>query len=342
MPVSSRGFTTTDGIDLNEILYNTVLPIVDLYNNEEVLDLRAMMCMDGDESYFKFDASGRWKFQILAEAEKPISRKIEYGKRQKDVTKYGLDIDYTFDWLMSEQSSSTEIAYKAGKAVTRDRALQTSVILDAAVTSSTDGWYNGSFATLEKMNIPPTFGGNTFTAAHTHYVGGGSSTLALSYITAAKKHLKEHGYKGTMWGLCNANMFEKIENLAGWAALSSTAFIISNKVVDGVAVDGFRGRLLGIDWKETEWMPDNYFMLVGSGDGLQDKPFRFIQKKNPRAKGLILTPGSYNVEYPIIDATYLHWLAAQSLNRGAGVVYYLGASWSNPTAITTNVVDDGS
>lgn len=338
MPVSNRGFTTTDGIDLNEILYNTVLPIVDLYNAEEMLDLRAMMCVDGDESYFKFDASGKWKFQRLAEAEKPMSKKIEYGKRQKDVDKFGLDIDYTFDWLMSEQSSSTEIAYKANKAITRDRALQTAVILDAAVQSSTDGWYNASFSSLEKVNTPPVYAGNTFTDQHTHYVGAGSSTLALSYITAAKKHLKEHGYKGDIWGLCNADFFSKIENLAGWAALATTSMIVNVKVVDGISVDGFKGRMLGIDWKETEWMPDDYFMLVGSTAG-QEKPFRFIQKKNPAAKGLILTPGSYNVEYPIIDATYLHWLAAQSLHRGAGIVYKLNATWGNPTAITTNVVE---
>ena len=47
----NRGFTTTDGIDLNEVLYNTVLPIVDLYNQEEELDLRALLCEDWDESY---------------------------------------------------------------------------------------------------------------------------------------------------------------------------------------------------------------------------------------------------------------------------------------------------
>ena len=61
--VTNRGFTTTDGIDLNEVLYGTILPIIDLYNSDEELDLRSMLTIDGDESYFKFDASGKWKFQ---------------------------------------------------------------------------------------------------------------------------------------------------------------------------------------------------------------------------------------------------------------------------------------
>ena len=103
-------------------------------------------------------------------------------------------------------------------------------------------------------------------------------------------------------------------------------------------MDGFRGRLLGIDWKETEWMPDDYFILVGTTEG-QGAPVRYVQKKNPSAQGLILCPGGYDVRYPIIDATYLHWLAAQVLYRGAGVVYKLATTWGNPTAITTNVVE---
>jgi hypothetical protein len=332
-----KGFTTTDGIDLNEILYGTVLPIIDLYNAEEELDLRAMMCIDGDEGYYKFDASGHWKFSALAEAEKPTSRKIKWGKRQKDTVKYGLEIDYTFDWLMSEQSSAKEIAMRANKAINRDRALQTAKILDVCVQSATDGFYNASFSSDENMTTPPTYGAKSFATTHTHYVGAGATTLALSHVTAAKEHIKEHGYKGQIWGFCNADFFKKIEDLAGWAALTSSAFIIPNKVVDGISVDGFKGRLLGIDWKETEWMADDYFLLIGTMEG-QDKPVRYVQKKNESAKGLILTPGSYDIRYPIIDATYLHWLEAQVIYRGAGTTYKLAATWGNPTATTTNVV----
>ena len=41
-----KGHTTTDGIDINEIYYDTILPILDLYNHEEMLDIRAMVCGD--------------------------------------------------------------------------------------------------------------------------------------------------------------------------------------------------------------------------------------------------------------------------------------------------------
>jgi hypothetical protein len=336
--VSQRGFTTTDGIDLNEILYGTVLPIIDLYNAEEVLDLRALLTVDGDESYFKFDASGKWKFQKLAEGEKPASRKKEYGKKQKDTEKYGLDVDYTFDWLMSDMSSSSEIASLASKALDRDRALQTAIILETALQSSTDGWWNGAYTADEKITTPPTWGTNVFTGTHTHYVASGSTTLSLTDITAAKQLVKEQGFNGRMIGFANSDFMQKVEDLAGFnIAGNANQLLIQSPITDRVAMDGFAGRMLGVDWIETEWMPDDYFMIIGSRAG-QDKPIRFIQKKNPSAHGLLLMPGSYDPKYPIIDATYIHWLAAQVLWRGAGVVYQLAASFSDPT-ITTNVVE---
>jgi len=156
MAVSSRGLTTTDGIELNEVLYNTVLPIIDLYNAEEELDLRVMFTVDGTEAYYKFNAADKWKFQILGEAEKPISRRRQYAKRQKDTLKYGLGVEYTYDWLVSEQASSTEIARLAADAIARDRALQTSVILDVCVQNTTDGFFNASFTTDEKLTEPPS------------------------------------------------------------------------------------------------------------------------------------------------------------------------------------------
>ena len=334
----SRGFTTTDGIDLNEVLYGTVLPIVELYNQEEVLDLRALLCSDHDESYIKFDASGQWKFQKLGEAEKPQSKKKVWGKMQKDTVKYGLDIGYTYDWLMSEAASAQEITRMASKAIDRDRALQTAVILQECLESG--GFFNGSFSADEKMTQPPTYGANTFASTHTHYVASGSATITLATITAMKVHIKEHGFKGNLWGLMNSDMTRNIEDLAGWYGATAGTTTLPGKIVDQVAIEGFAGRLLGIDWKETEWMPNDYLILIGTQAAGGEKPLRYIQKKNPSARGLILAPGSYDPKYPIIDADYIHWLEALVVLRGAGVVYQLttDATYTDPD-VTVNVVE---
>ena len=326
MAVETRGYTTTDGIDLNEVLYDTVLPILDIYNQEEILDIRAMVCFDWTEQYYKFQINQKWPFQKLGEAEVPTSRKLKYGKRQIDTVKYGLGITYTFDWLMSEQSSSEEIARLAAKAVSSDRDLVTSVVLDNALKSSgTDGWYNGSFSTNELITNPPSNGVITFTAAHTHYNATNSATLRLSDITAAKEHLKEHGYNGDIFGFCNADLTKDIEDLAGFFVTTTANYSGVGSLENQVVIDGWRGRLLGINWKETQWMPDQYFLLIGTKAG-EDKPLMFVQKKNPSAKGLILTPGSYDVRYPLINASYLRWFATQVAYRGAGVAYYIAAT----------------
>jgi len=333
-----EGLMTTDGIDLNEVLYDSVLPTVDVYNRQEMLDLRALLCSDHNESYIKFDVSGNWKYEKLGEGQMPQARKIVWGKAQKDTGKYGLNVGYTYDWLMSDFASSENIRRMINNAISQDRALQTAVILDECLL--TGGWFDGSFTAAEVIKAPVTYGQNNFTGTHTHYNTSGSATLTLATITAMKEHVKHHGFKGQLWGLMNANMTKTIEDLAGWVAATTTP--VSGKIIDQVAIEGFQGRLLGVNWKETEWMPDDYLLIVGTYEGRAgEKPLRYIQKKNPGARGLILTPGT-RPNYPIINSAYIHWLEALIVLRAAGVVYQISANttYTNPS-ITANVIELG-
>lgn len=343
MAVENRGFTTTDGIDLNEVYYNTVLPILDIYNAEEVLDIRAAVCIDGDESYYKFPVNtSRWKFQKLGEIEKPTSHKMVWGKRQRDTEKYGLGITYTFDWLMSEQSSSSEVARLAAKAVATDRDLLTAVIIENCMKSSdSNGFYAGAayYDSAEKQDRPSPFGNNAFATSHTHYNSTGAATLRVSDLTAAKEHLKEHGWGAPFVGFCNADFIKDLEDLLGLFVTTTANYaFVGNSITDSVMRDGFKGSLLGINWIETQWMPDDYFMIIGTRAG-EDKPVRFIQKKNPSAQGLILTPGSYNVAYPLIEASYLRWFTTQVLYRAAGYVAYVSASAYTSPDLTSGMIE---
>ena len=338
MSLPGTGLTTTDGLDLNEILYGTVLPVINLYNREEVLPIRTMVTSDFTEQYFKFDASGQWKFQKLGEGEKPRYRSQIWGRKQKDAVKYGLGIGYTYDWLISQEGSSQEVADKVRKAIERDRALESTVVLDAILTSGVDGFWNGAYGADEKMSTPPSFGNNTFTAAHTHYTASGNTSLKLTDIVTAKAKNKEHGHKGPFIGLANGDTIADIENLAGWAARSSAEFPVQNRVIDDVAIDGFSGRLLGVDWIETEWVPNNYIAIISPNvPGEARRPINFIQKANASARGLVLLPGSFDPRYPIVDAWYAHWLAAQVIFRGAGHVTQFAASYTSPNVLAQTV-----
>ena len=83
-------------------------------------------------------------------------------------------------------------------------------------------------------------------------------------------------------------------------------------------------------------MPDGYFMLVGQSSLDPRKPVAYIQKPVRAGKGLVLTEGIGR--FPIVGSSFDHWLAAQVTLRGAGVVYYLGTSWTDPS-ITANVIE---
>lgn len=336
MVLSSHGLTSSDGIDLNEILYGTVLPIIDVYNEEEVLDLVGLLAEEVDERYRKFEAQPRWKFKRLGETERGLQHKIVWGKRQKDTERLGLEIGYTQDFLFSQDASVLEIKRLVRRAIARDRALITVTLLNAMATNGTDGFFSGAFTTEEKMTIPQSFGTNTFVAGHNHYVATGSTTLALSDLTAAREHIKHHGYTEKIWGFANANFMKKVEDLAGWGGNNVYLNVIPNKVVDQIAIQGFKGMLLGIDWKETEWMPDGYFMLVGQSGLDPRKPVAYIQKQVAAAKGLKLTEGIGR--YPIVGSAFDHWLAGQVTLRGAGVVYRLATTWSDPS-IEGNVIE---
>jgi hypothetical protein len=343
MGVELRGFTTTDGIDLNEVYYNTVLPILDIYNAEETLDIRNMVCVDGDESYYKFPVNtSKWKFRKLGEIEKPTSHKIVYGKRQRDTEKYGLGITYTFDWLMSEQSSSTEVGKLAAKALATDRDLVTAVIIENSMNNvSSNGFYAGAayYDTAEKQDRPPIYGQASFLTTHTHYVSTGSATLRVSDLTAAKEHIKEHGWGAPFVGFCNADFIKDLEDLIGlFLTTTATYANLGQDLPNQVMREGFKGSLLGINWVETQWMPDGYFMIIGTRPG-EDKPVRFIQKKNPSAQGLLLTPGSYNAAYPLIEASYLRWFTTQVLYRAAGYVGYISTDAYTAPSLTTNVLE---
>ena len=320
------GFRTTDDIDLNEIFYNSILPGLELFN-KEVLDIRGEVAIDHDESKVKVPVN-LWSFTKLAEGEEPYARRLAFGRFQKDSQKYGLAQGFTFDFLMRAPSADVDLAQAA--ALAADRELQTQVIL--AEATATGAWWDGTFNSEEGLTTPPDFGSNTFTGGHTHYVTTSSATPALSDFTNAKQLVAEHGSTGRYIAWHNSVQTKQIEDLAGFDTAA-----VANPLTDRVTLEGFTGRLLGIDFVETEFLPSGYILLLRVPSTGVLKPMRFIQLKNPSGRGLIILPGN-NQDYPIINSRYFHWLAALTVFRSAGVAIQVttGASYSNPGAPLSN------
>lgn len=329
-----KDLKTMDGISLNKIFYCHILPKIEEYSSE-MLPLMKLLCMDHDESYINFD-TGRYKYERLSEGEMPKERKIIWGKRQRDAEKFGHNIGYTWDWLLSEQASRKNTMARLGQAIERDKALLLSLMLETCLVSSANGFYNGEFEKMEEMDRPPKneFKGITFEKDHSHYLAFAKKELDQEIIDETLTHIKHHFPWDIFLLFCNSDMKTRIK-----------CFASRNKPkkekVNGQIIDDYVGKILSKDDLEIaciqlNWMPDNYFLVIGTSQGRR-KPLMFIQKRNPAAKGLILEPGR-RPDYPIIDSVFIRFLTFRVLERGAGVGLFLGQKWKNPE-ITGHIID---
>ncbi|MFA5036681.1 MAG: hypothetical protein WC479_05845 [Candidatus Izemoplasmatales bacterium] len=332
------GYLTTDGVDLNEVYYNTVVPSISRYNNYDFFPFRETLCSDGDESYIKFPLD-RITFDSLGEAEVPSAKKLKWGRFIGTTSKTGAAFGYTMDFL--KDASSRMINDVQAEIYAADRNAVMNKVLNVCLDSaSSDGFYNTYFDSESDMKAysnvgaPPAYGQNTFTAAHTHYVPLNSTSIALTDITSAKHHIAEHGSPSKLVAFINSEQVEVFENLAGWNYSTTATYLIPNPITDKTAIDGFQTRWLGIDFFQTEAIPAGYVLIVdvGTGGGY-DKPVKFIEPKNASFRGLQLLPGNAIKDYPIIESYFLRWMGAKVWKRAAGIVLQAksGTTYSAPT-----------
>ena len=319
-----KKYTSTDGISFNRLLYCEILPRIEEYNNIK-FPMRDLLCEEHNENYdyVRF---------LISEIG---AKKVIWGRRQKDATKYGLDIGYPFDWLMSEQASSKEILRIVEKAISRDEALQKCLMFDACLKSSTYGFFNGAFDSLEKRDRPPIFKNQKFMPDHSHYIALDKKNFSLENLTFGKEHISEHIAKQNDF-ICfvNSDTAKKIDNFhrikkASCTLLKNTSNEITLSNFIGISQDA------EIMFFEDEWMPDDYLLLLALTD---DKILSFIEKRNPSAKGLFFNPSGWDSKTHLINSEFLHWCSVFVLRREAGVVLYLGKEWKDPEVIA-NVVE---
>jgi len=334
------GYMTTDLVDLNTVYYKTVVPSVDRYNNYDFYPFRETLCSTGDESYLRFPLN-RITFAAVGEAEVPSASSLKWGRFKATTSKTGAAFGYTFDFL--KDASTSQIDDIQTEIYNADRNAIMNNVLNACFDGDTSrGFYNTYFDTEADMKAysnegaPPSYGQNTFTAAHTHYVPLGAVTITLTNITSAKHHLAEHGAVSKLVAFINSQEVEVFENLAGWNYATTATYLFPNPIIDKTAIEGFQSRWLGIDFFVTEAVPAGYVMIVdvGSGGGY-NKPVKFIEPNNASFRGLKVIDGNTVKDYPIIDSYFLRWMGSKVFRRGAGIVLQAtsDASYETPTLI---------
>ncbi|HSE46339.1 MAG TPA: hypothetical protein VLA89_13520 [Gemmatimonadales bacterium] len=328
-----QGYRTMDGIDFNDIWYGGagIQAAVDLYRRVE-LPIITSLAMPWPETLMKYGISNRNGFQPLGPGERPNRKTIEIATMYPDVQKYGYGVGTDLDTL--RRSTGREIMLDLNRPMQEDPENVLTVFLqtmlngpDAQTNNSKYSFYNGQYATEEKITAPPVYQQNTFSSNHTHYLAK-SGGLASTDFTDMKQTIREHGHKGGLAAFINSNGVQQLEDLAAFTQAS----IIRSPVTDQVAVAGFNDvfTIWGITFHSTEMMPNDYVLVVETSPVETGRPLVMYEPANMR--GLTMHPGPAN-DYPLIESFWDRWFGVKVFQRGAGAVLYYGhsTSYSTPT-----------
>jgi len=334
------GAFTVDNVDFNAVLNRYELPMREAWNLHATADFRKMFCRTVDEGYYEFPID-RLKGVELGPHGKPDPQMQRYVKKSRDVRKFGFGWTYTWEYLARTTSERIPDAIKS--LLEADEDTVNALILGTLFDSATHyGLINTAYA--GGQTTPPSYGQNTFATTHTHYLTSGTAALTTTTsISAAKEHMAHHGDNGPYMALINSHNVYDIEQMARWDA----GVPMYNPILARVAVDGFHGRMLGVDWFQTEWMPENYIIFISMPRAAE--LVAFVEMVNQAAKGLVLFHDNYPLTrdrltnipvgvYPILNSYYLRWFNAYVLRRSAAVVLQVtSGSYTQPT-LTTNIL----
>jgi len=322
-----------DGIDLNDIWYGGagIQNAVDLYRSVE-LPLITSLALPWAEQIMKYGISAKNGFQVLAPSERPNRKTVDIATVYPTVTKYGYGVGTDLDTL--QRSTGREVMMDLNRPMQEDpenvlmQFLQVMLSgADAQSSNSLYSFYNGQYASEEKITAPPQYQQQTFSSAHTHYFAK-SGGLASTDFTDIKQTIREHGHKGNIVAFLNSTAVQALEDLAAFTSAS----IIRSPISDQVAVQGFNDvfQIWGITFHSTEMMPNGYILFCETAQAETGRPLIMFEPANMR--GLRMHPGPMN-DYPLIESFWDRWMGVKVFQRGAGAVLYYGVSgtYATPT-----------
>lgn len=325
-----KGYYTKDNIDYNEIWNNILIPGIDRYNEVDKTDLEALFAIWADESISSYMVRSGNTFQKLGEIERPDRwRNLPKGKFQGITEKFGTGTSMDEDYL--KDANASDVANFQADILNQDRENIRSILLSVALLSSTDGFYNGAYASDEGITMPPKYGTIIHAAGHTHYITAGKTYLDLDFCADLREHLIHHGYgKVNLVGLINPADEKAVTKLV---LPTATGIKVSNPLTDQVSIEGYITKAGGIEWVETAAVPAGYGVVIATNPSVDaQKPIRLIYPTNVSFRGLRIIPGN-DASWPIRNSYYSRYLGAKVLHRGAGIVFQLTASgtYTDPT-----------
>ncbi len=323
IPPQLEGLYTTDDID-SRMLYKEFQEGVDIYNQAEPAVVNRFMRKSVKESVRVWQRN--MAFVIASEGFQADWQKGRAMEISLALDKFALGLAYTKEMIQDETADEIKQSQKGALAADKNLLMRRFIYQATRKGSGavSSGWWDGNMSAAS-LRAPPPYKGNTFTTGHNHFDVSGSPDMQLSYFSAMKKEIREHGYKGPLWMFMHSDQIEQMENLAGWDKAATPTDIQQT-----VATKGFEAVKLfqGFTIIHEDWIPSGYMMAIEG----KVKPMTMREPLNAKGRGLKLWKGPYE-DYPLSEAYYDRRFDMTVVHRGAGTVLQItaNATYTNPT-----------
>lgn len=353
---------TADGVNLNDI-WAEIAKALELYNQQRSTIVRLLsyptisvadiipQSVDGDS------------FEIATEFGIPTALRepADYLRLGYNFQDYDKRLSATWKWLRA--ATAEQVTAQVTRIFEADNRLVSGTIFNRLLSPAIqfNEWNHQCYGLWNADGmVPPSYLGNSFDGAHTHYLTSGSTNIDSADIEDMIRHVTEHGYGrfgaqgGQLIILANPN---EVEDMTFWRAgveyatgktpkwdfvpsAAQPAYFTTEHLVGAIPPTDFNGLQVqgsyGDAWLiESHYVPAGYVIVAATGGLDSDmNPVGFRQHVNRAYHGLRHIPG--HGPYPLQDSFYARGFGVGVRHRGAAVVMQVttNANYTPPTIQT--------
>lgn len=347
---SNDRYTTTDGIDLNQIWsdFNATLKV----RNGEKDKLIDFLTFGVTKPVEQVTATEDDQFELASEFGIPKATRTSHSTQTLGFSLGTYDKATRYTWQYLAQAPRQEIDALHNATLAADKTTIFRVVFSALFSNENRmaningqnvnvySFYNGD------GTVPPVSAGRTFDGNHSHYLVSGATEVDPGDLNDMLEHIEHHGYSlangNTTVLLCNRAEAQKIQlfrsNVNGatydFVPASGTPAFLMPKDMDvfggqvasqyqGLNVKGTYGPVMVI---ENDFIPAGHMaMFATGGQASLSNPIGLREPENASVRGLQLIEGP-RPNYPLIESYYVRQIGSGVRHRGAAVVMQIKAS----------------
>lgn len=358
-------YTTNDKVDVNALWEEAqqALAIWNMGRNKLVSLLTFPVFKEIEE----VPQVGEATFEEASEFGEPEGQRLKLGYFQLGYDFKDYDRATRFTWKALRDMDARQVRSVNDALLKADDRLVFRKVMEAIFdnTNRSTDIRNNPYPVYPLYNgdgtVPPSYGTNTFTGSHSHYLVSNNAVIDSGDLEDAYDHLFHHGYSvenGTqVICLMNRKQIKEVRkfrmgetNNNGVVAnfdfvpsrsqpaqfLDSPLGLIGTLPPDfwkGLRVNGSYDDILII---ELDFIPDGYFVMFGAGGaGNLQNLVGLREHANPVYRGLRILPG-HEAGYPLVESYYSRAFGTGIRQRGGAVVMQIKVGAANSYVPPTN------